>query len=104
MQAAVVGACASLVAQLLTTPLDVIRTRVMSTRTSTAGDNGRNKLDEEEKEGHVGKSKPVTLGQLIQEEGWAGLTAGAGPRVVRAIGSGAIQFASYEITQNYLKK
>ena len=42
----------------------------------------------------------VVMGRVIQEEGVPALFAGSLPRAVRAIGSGAIQFAAYELTQN----
>ena len=42
------------------------------------------------------------VSSIYEKEGIEGLFVGLGPRIVRAIGSGAVQFASYEITQNLL--
>lgn len=80
-EAAVAGACAGVSAQVLTTPLDVTRTNIMSqNRTSSAA--------------------TASLTDIYREGGPQALFRGVGPRAVRAIGSGAIQFASYELTQN----
>jgi solute carrier family 25 S-adenosylmethionine transporter 26 len=87
LQAAVAGACAGLTAQVVTTPLDVVRTRVMLQQDGDGGE---------------GASSPVLLNVrgLYEEEGPAGLFLGLKPRSLRALGSGAIQFATYEVTQN----
>ena len=41
---------------------------------------------------------------IIKEEGISALFSGMNPRILRALGSGAIQFTSYELTQNILKR
>lgn len=115
IQGALAGATATAVAQFLTTPLDVVRNRVMantgpqqpnkqlqSTKSTFASKNG------EEKE-TMDKNKPDSasvlssywneLAALAREEGWKGLFAGATPRVGKALLSGAIQFATYEETK-----
>jgi len=87
LEGAVAGAASTAVAQLLTTPLDVVRNRVM------AG------------EGPESKKSTTYIGSLVnlaEEEGIAGLFAGASPRVGKAILSGAIQFATYEETKQKL--
>lgn len=46
---------------------------------------------------------PLRLLLRIQrEEGVGGLFAGTTPRALRALVSGAVQFATYEVTQNFL--
>ncbi len=97
LQAAVTGAAASLIAQLTTTPLDVIRTRIMAKSHSNTTEAHKYSNDES-----IRVSWLAEFESLVAREGLAGLSKGAGPRALRAIGSGAIQFASYEITQNIL--
>ena len=59
-----------------------------------------------DKEGVQGKevpSNPVTeLLNIAESEGPRSLFSGLLPRAVRALASGGIQFASYELTQNAL--
>jgi solute carrier family 25 S-adenosylmethionine transporter 26 len=90
IQGAQAGALATAVAQLVTTPLDVVRNRLMTGRNS-------NGVLLTEKEKDVGYLESLTT--LAREEGLAGLFAGASPRVGKAILSGAIQFATYEETK-----
>jgi len=96
-EAALTGAAAGLVAQVITTPLDVARTRIMSRKDDVddGGENGDNLLRQE---------SPITMmNKIVKEEGIEALTKGLAPRSVRAIASGAIQFASYELSQNFIK-
>jgi len=86
------GAVATALAQIITTPLDVVRNRLMTGNNGT--DNGSSLSQDEENEGYIGSL--VTLGQ---EEGLSGLFAGVTPRASKAILSGAIQFATYEETK-----
>ncbi|CAB9518218.1 adenosylmethionine mitochondrial carrier protein [Seminavis robusta] len=87
LEGAVYGAMATATAQFLTTPLDVIRNRVMAGTT----------------DGNETKSSYVeSLTRIAQEEGLAGLFAGVSPRVGKALLSGAIQFATYEETKQTL--
>jgi len=81
LEGALAGACATAIAQFFTTPLDVVRNRVMTSNT-------------EENQGMMG-----TLGSIYRSEGWQGLLAGVSPRIAKAIISGAIQFATYEETK-----
>ncbi len=83
LQAAVAGASAGLVAQVSTTPLDVVRTRVM--------------VDDRQDQ-----SKLTEVLTDAYRDG--ALFKGVRPRALRAVGSGAIQFATYELTQNAFQK
>lgn len=85
VEAAVNGALAGLLAQVVTTPLDVARTRIMiQSNTNTSTEYGGNPL--------------IAVKAIAENEGLTGLTAGITPRALRAVGSGAIQFASIEGT------
>jgi solute carrier family 25 S-adenosylmethionine transporter 26 len=87
LEAAITGAIAGLIAQLSTTPLDVIRTRIMADLNNEKGDNNV-----------VNKAKSI-----LEEEGYLAFISGLSPRILRALASGAIQFTSYELTQNVLR-
>lgn len=88
LEGAVAGALAGMISQFFTTPLDVVRTRLMSEKSNRV----------------VGISKMVSTLQDIQdEEGLLSLFQGSGPRVFRALLSGSIQFFVYEITQNMFR-
>jgi solute carrier family 25 S-adenosylmethionine transporter 26 len=87
LEAAAVGALAGLVSQACTTPLDVARTRIMT--------------------GSVPNSTNTTaplaaLQAVVAAEGLPAAFSGIRPRAARSFLSGAIQFASYELTQNAL--
>ena len=86
-QGAAYGAVSTAAAQFITTPLDVVRNRIM------AGD------DEEDSSSYVDK-----LTTLARAEGLEGLFAGATPRVGKAFLSGAIQFATYEETKQSINR
>ena len=86
-QGAAYGAVSTAAAQFITTPLDVVRNRIM------AGD------DEEDSSSYVDK-----LTTLARDEGLEGLFAGATPRVGKAFLSGAIQFATYEETKQSINR
>ena len=91
IEGALYGAISTGVAQFITTPLDVIRNRIMAEDTFIT--NG---------EVDVIKNRTYTerFIKLAKEEGFNGLFAGATPRVGKAILSGAIQFATYEETKS----
>jgi len=89
------GAIATALAQLVTTPLDVVRNRLMTGKNG----NGSSLSQEEKKRGYIG-----SLIALGKEEGLNGLFAGATPRASKAILSGAIQFATYEETKQSMSK
>jgi solute carrier family 25 (mitochondrial S-adenosylmethionine transporter), member 26 len=84
---ALAGAAATAISQLLTTPLDVVRNRVMA-----------------EKAGGADTSYVGILVQIARDEGLKGLFAGATPNVLKALISGAIQFATYEETKQEITK
>jgi solute carrier family 25 (mitochondrial S-adenosylmethionine transporter), member 26 len=96
LEGAQAGALATAIAQLVTTPLDVVRNRLMTETSITQGETVRKKLP--------GGSYLDTLVQLGQDEGLDGLFAGAVPRVAKAFLSGAIQFATYEETKQSILK
>ena len=83
-EASFTGALASLLSQSMTTPLDVVRTRIMENK-----NNNSNMIS--------------TIKSIIDDEGLNKLFAGTIPRGVRSLASGAIQFASLEMTNNYFK-
>jgi len=83
LEGAVYGAVATSIAQFATTPLDVVRNRVMAVKTVNA-----------EK-----KNLFQNLNEIAFNEGLSGLFAGASPRIGKSLLSGAIQFATYEETK-----
>lgn len=87
-EGAVSGALATAVAQVCTTPLDVVRNRVMMAEGGGGGTGGTAK-----------PSYWESLTTIAAEEGLSGLFAGTSPRIGKAILSGAIQFATYEETK-----
>lgn len=92
------GALAGVISASLTTPLDVVKTRLMT-----------------QVHGEANKVAAATLGgvsatvrQILMEEGWVGFTRGMGPRVVHsacfsAIGYFAFETARLAIMDQYLK-
>lgn len=86
VEEALAGAAATALSQFLTTPLDVVRNRVMA-----------------EKADDTTTSYVGLLVQIAREEGLKGLFAGATPNVLKALLSGAIQFATYEETKQEIK-
>ena len=95
LEGATAGALATGLAQVVTTPLDVVRNRLM---TGNDG-NGSSLSQEENNKGYI--ESLITLGK---EEGLSGLFAGTAPRASKAILSGAIQFAAYEETKQSMSK
>lgn len=90
LESSICGSAASSVAQLLSTPLDVIRTRIMTTATEGSND---------DKTRTSSASVLGTAREIIEEEGIGKLFSGLVPRLSRALLSGAIQFGSYELTK-----
>jgi solute carrier family 25 S-adenosylmethionine transporter 26 len=95
IEGARVGAYATALAQLVTTPLDVVRNRLMTGKNNL----GESLTEEEKKRGYL-----RSLVDLQREEGWTGLFAGATPRATKAFLSGAIQFATYEETKQSMSR
>jgi len=91
-QGAMYGAVSTAVAQFITTPLDVVRNRIMA-------DDGEESAKSAKDDSYVDK-----LTVLAREEGFEGLFAGATPRVGKALLSGAIQFATYEETKQSINR
>lgn len=104
INAAAAGALSGLVAQLTTTPLDVARTRIMirsKNTNTTAVDSSAVGIAN----GCTDSSTNIVsvLLAILRQEGAGALWRGVLPRALRAIASGGIQFASYELTQNAMK-
>ncbi|XP_015967324.1 protein MITOFERRINLIKE 1, chloroplastic [Arachis duranensis] len=100
LQSVLCGALAGAISASITTPLDVVKTRLM---TQVHGD-------------AVNKAAAVVYGgvsatvkQILKEEGWVGLTRGMGPRVLHsacfsALGYFAFETARLTILQQYLRQ
>jgi solute carrier family 25 S-adenosylmethionine transporter 26 len=95
VEGAQAGALATALAQFVTTPLDVVRNRLMTGKDG----NGQSLSAEEKSKGYI-----ESLVSLGNNEGVDGLFAGASPRVGKALLSGAIQFATYEETKQSISK
>lgn len=83
LEGAAYGAFSTSIAQFITTPLDVVRNRIMTGTT-----------DKQQELSYF-----QTLSKIAREEGVQGLFSGATPRIGKAFLSGAIQFAAYEETK-----
>ncbi|KAL7429945.1 hypothetical protein ACHAXH_003848 [Discostella pseudostelligera] len=83
---AMYGALSTAISQLATTPLDVLRNRIM---VEVSDDSNTN-----DSLSYLGR-----MTKIANEEGAGVLFAGAWPRVAKAMLSGAIQFATYEETK-----
>lgn len=100
IQSVCCGALAGAISASITTPLDVVKTRLM---TQIHGD-AANKVAAVMYSGITS-----TVKQILKEEGWVGLTRGMGPRVVHsacfsAIGYFAFETARLMVLQQYLKR
>jgi len=80
-QAAACGSFSSAIAAAFTTPLDVIKTRLMIGR---------------DKDGVVYKNAMDVAGRLLREEGWRKLLSGIEPRVMWISLGGFVYFGAYE--------
>jgi len=110
--ASMAGAISTAVAQYITTPLDVVRNRVM-TQTTTTSTTTTTKI-------HINDTTSTatttptntttnplvgyldTFVQIRENEGMVALFRGSIPRVGKALLSGAIQFATYEETKQQI--
>ncbi|KAF5942451.1 hypothetical protein HYC85_020093 [Camellia sinensis] len=93
------GALAGAISASLTTPLDVVKTRLM---TQVHGD-AVNKVA-----ATMYSGVRATVKQILKEEGWVGLTHGMGPRITHsacfsALGYFAFETARLTILDQYLK-
>ena len=104
LQGALYGAGATAIAQFVTTPLDVVRNRVMVADTKSASGSASTSTNRSTDTSEKKASYIDTLATLAKEEGLKGLFAGATPRIGKAILSGAIQFATYEETKESVRK
>ncbi len=106
LEGAVYGAMATAVAQFVTTPLDVVRNRIMADTDKASGISvGRSSANNQGDEKSVKKSSYLEkFVVLAKEEGLEGLFAGATPRIGKAFLSGAIQFATYESVQQSFRE
>ncbi|KAL1218021.1 Protein MITOFERRINLIKE 1 [Cardamine amara subsp. amara] len=100
LQSVCCGALAGAISASITTPLDVVKTRLMTQIHVEAV----NKLGTAMYSGVAG-----TVRQILKEEGWVGFTRGMGPRVVHsacfsAIGYFAFETARLTILNEYLKR
>uniref|UniRef100_A0A7S4LJG0 ADP,ATP carrier protein n=1 Tax=Eutreptiella gymnastica TaxID=73025 RepID=A0A7S4LJG0_9EUGL len=84
LESAIGGGLSGAMAAVITTPLDVVRTRIM-----TQG-------------GEKYSSFADCARKTVDEDGWSALFAGLGPRVTSRLLGGAIQFSSYELSQRAL--
>ena len=102
LEAAAVGALATAIAQAMTTPLDLVRNRVMVSSSGAPGTDdtksllpSSSSLEESPAPSYLG-----ILSGIAREEGLAALWTGTLPRVGKAIISGAVQFGSYEFSKS----
>lgn len=87
------GALAGAISASLTTPLDVVKTRLMT------------QIHSEK----IALGVSATVKQILKEEGWVGFTRGMGPRVTHsacfsAIGYFAFEMARLTIMHEYLRR
>ncbi|CAL5185350.1 unnamed protein product [Lathyrus oleraceus] len=100
IQSVICGALAGAISASITTPLDVVKTRLMTQARNEA----------------VGKVAAVmyggvssTIREILKEEGWVGFTRGMGPRVLHsacfsALGYFAFETARIAILNEYVKR
>lgn len=94
------GALAGAISATITTPLDVVKTRLMTQVHGEAANKVASAM-------YSGVS--ATVQQILREEGWVGFTRGMAPRVVHsacfsALGYFAFETARLTILHQYLKK
>ena len=88
-ESALSGSIAGAIAAGATTPLDVLKTRIM--------------LQRKEQQGTGGVNEILSLSrQIFREEGWRGLFRGLRPRVVWISVGGAIFLGTYQWAWNSL--
>lgn len=93
------GALAGAISASITTPLDVVKTRLMTQV---------NKEVVDKVAAAMFSGVSATVKQILKEEGWVGFTRGMGPRVVHsacfsALGYFAFETARLSILHQYLK-
>ena len=100
---AMYGALSTAIAQLVTTPLDVLRNRIMA-EVSDNDDGVKSSISDDDTTGTSGLSYIGRLTKIAEEEGVQELFAGSWPRFAKALLSGAIQFATYEETKQKMSE
>lgn len=100
IQSVCCGALAGAISASITTPLDVVKTRLMTQAHVDAVNQVASAI-------YIGVMP--TVKQILKEEGWVGLTRGMGPRVVHsacfsALGYFAFETAKLAVLQRYLKR
>ncbi|XP_010519383.1 PREDICTED: protein MITOFERRINLIKE 1, chloroplastic [Tarenaya hassleriana] len=100
IQSVCCGALAGAISASITTPLDVVKTRLMTQVHSDAA----NKVAAAMYSGVT-----ATVKQILKEEGWVGFTRGMGPRVVHsacfsALGYFAFETARLTILNEYVRR
>lgn len=96
IQSVICGALAGAISASITTPLDVVKTRLMTQNVNNVA-----------AVLHSGVS--ATVKQIVKEEGWVGFTRGMGPRVLHsacfsALGYFAFETARLAILNEYIKR
>jgi len=106
LEGAVLGAVSTALAQAMTTPLDVVRNRVMVEQKGSERGGGGDEGDGERGGEGRGQGRSLaergyfeTIGDIAREEGIATLFAGTSPRIGKAVLSGFVQFGTYELTK-----
>ncbi|CAN6455077.1 unnamed protein product [Victoria cruziana] len=100
IQSVVCGALAGAVSATLTTPLDVVKTRLMTQVVTSGG-----VVDAEAKARiaisvYTGISS--TIRQIVKDEGWVSLTRGMGPRVLHSACFAALGYFAFETARLFL--
>ncbi|KAB1202374.1 Protein MITOFERRINLIKE 1, chloroplastic [Morella rubra] len=100
IQSVCCGALAGAISASITTPLDVVKTRLMTQLHGEAVNKAAAAM-------YSGVT--ATVKQILKEEGWVGLSRGMGPRVVHsacfsALGYFAFETARLAVMQEYLKR
>ena len=112
-QSVLSGALAGMISSALTTPLDVVKTRLMTQARSTYMQTGQGSLIEAELQAKIAASSykgiSSTLNKIWLEEGWMGLSRGIVPRVLysacfSALGYFAFETARLALVRRHLAK
>jgi solute carrier family 25 S-adenosylmethionine transporter 26 len=96
IQSVICGALAGAISASITTPLDVVKTRLMTQNVNKVA-------------AVVHSGVSATVKQIVKEEGWVGFTRGMGPRVLHsacfsALGYFAFETARLAILNEYIKR
>ncbi|CAM9129952.1 unnamed protein product [Chrysoparadoxa australica] len=104
LESAALGSIASAVSQVAASPVDVVRTRIMTQERvrGTASEKAESQRKNKSSLKYTGIAQ--TLALITEEEGISTLWSGIVPRLLRSVVSGGIQFASYETTKAWFNK